>query len=156
MTKLVEEEKVLPEPDAWEIEGLKKVLTLLKSNKLVHEKYIYDAAIEDECVFNMDIAGSSTACGSAACIGGWNYILTNELDPASLKWQDLNNVRGYVQNNRHSTITDLYFPCVRDGEEWRDVKYNSITTQQAIVAIENYLEYRDPRWIEILTPDQLD
>ena len=89
-----------------------------------------DLAEDKGChVFDMNYPGQVIGCGSVACIGGSMAMLMGK------------NPRNYVSTNGSETkLGPLFWP--RNNV----VRYRSITQKMAVRAIDNFLNYGDPKW----------
>lgn len=130
-----------------EYDGLLWVRDLLKSKKLV---YIDDDEFpEGRNAFNMSLGHKRYECGSVACVGGWVWVHMN-LDKVVqsggpefgfyevTEWQ-ASNAHDYVYNPTSGRLSDLYFPPSH-------INYESITAEQAVEAIDNFLRSGEPDW----------
>jgi hypothetical protein len=87
-------------------------------------------------------------CGTAACIGGWNYILTHA---DARKERVRSYVTRYGDSDKEGTpLGKLYYPghCEIDdsGDYETPYDWRKITPDIAVEAIKNVLNMGDPQW----------
>lgn len=122
----------------WEFDALVKVLGMLVRGELQHKRSIYAEDGDSKMVFNMLTTGTKTSCGTAACLGGWARILAGKRTPHSSTLER--------QADLIPGLHDLYFPSGTNC-------YSEITTDQAAVALRNYLTTGEARWSEALASE---
>lgn len=101
--------------------------------------------------FNMATTGMSHSCGSIACIGGWmriNMALDRGLIESPLSWIGTKLAQDYVYSKETTPIGRLFFPSEIRADSWWD-----ITPEQAVQAIDNFLETGKPRWAKIASEE---
>lgn len=86
-------------------------------------------------LFNMTVASTERACGTAMCIGGWVAAYAG-VDPDK-----------YVLNVNNK-IWELYYP--RGAGEWC---WQDIGPEEAAQAIDNYLDCGRPDWDKVMASD---
>ncbi len=115
--------------------ALQQVMQMLESGEIA-ERDLYQHLVHQTKpkVLHMGSTRCSTACGTAACIGGWVAILTDEENIDEYVWGQnwLNNPRAPLHN--------LYWQHTR----------GRTTTAQAAQAIKNFLTTGDPNWASVL------
>lgn len=117
----------------WEREALTSVLGRLERGELKHASfYTYDYV--GDC-FNMCTTGQSAACGTAACIAGWAYLIAGKKSP------DADDLERRASEN--PDLYNLYFPNVDS--------IDAIKPEQAAIALRNFLTVGAPRWNEAIT-----
>lgn len=119
-------------------DALRKVGQMLCDGTLVHidEDDIYSKnSISPDVLFNMGCWKEIANCGTVCCIGGSIEHFGKLTIPHSVIWGDPDDDR--------SELGYLFYPDPYDFE--------TITPQQAVQAIENYLTTGQARWEEILS-----
>ncbi len=114
-----------------EFVALVSVLGMLERSELTHRPAL-DPHGDDG--FNMGTVGSKTSCGTVACIGGW---------VAFLNGKSLYEAVQYVYR-AHGRLKNLFYPPER-------FDYDDITTEQAAMAIRNFLTTGAPRWTDVMS-----
>jgi hypothetical protein len=116
-----------------EREALINVRNGLASGRYIHApEPRYDELEEPgHDYFNMDEYGST--CGTVRCIGGW---MAAELGADALVF--------ITQGGAHGDLGPLFYP----GEI--DRPWGSITPDEAIAAIDNFLKHGNPYWSEVV------
>ncbi len=112
---------------------------LLRSGVLKHLSA--DMRTTSARMFNMNCAASGNdTCGTVSCIGGTMGMLMGKgMEGAQL----------YVLNVRNPKLLELFYPPSRlFGQKLKS--YRDITPEQAIVAIDNFLNTGRPQWADIL------
>lgn len=100
--------------------------------------------------------GKTYHCGSALCIGGWMKLIMLNVMPAKdgnlwITDEQETKISNYVYNEKiHYPIFKLFYPDHDFGPRWSPA-FESITKEQAVKAIDNFLAFADPKWNEILT-----
>jgi hypothetical protein len=125
--------------DRW-FEALVKLLGMLERGELRHTptsqiKPLCDERVRPEVgLFNMNRWSVKFQCGTVCCLGG-----TAEA------------IGGFRFSAMPEALTHLFHPG-HDG--WsilhRIGGYETITTEQAAIALRNYLTFGEPRWAEAL------
>lgn len=118
-----------------EFDALAKVLGMLERGELKHQRGFGSSYNKDHFGFNMGDWCTRNECGTTACIGGWVALFTGR-DP-----------KNYV-HSAVGAMRELYFPKADDGHLLGTM--NQITTDQAAIALRNYLTHGEPRWDEAL------
>lgn len=141
-------------------EALKRVRYGLANNLMRHVPYEDEIEIPRRFNFNMAYSGREAYnCGTIACIGGWAYIIMNGTrDHDGTYKYDNKAVSDFVYRPPTPQLRDLFFPGSQNGRDevnWGVNKYNykTITPEQAVKAIDNYLNTGDANWQEILTDE---
>lgn len=129
---------------------------MLQEKVLTFNKYrrrgdsFYPAPHEHE--FNMAVVCRQNECGTVGCIGGTMGIV---LGLYPMEYVAANNSRmgrlayppGLFENHptrRSAALHDLFFPPEKYA-------YSTITPQQAVKAINNWLKTGKPMWAKVLT-----
>jgi hypothetical protein len=87
-------------------------------------------------VFSMHHPGMVYGCGSVGCIAGSMAILMGHKQPMTYTNQfDQDSLRG------KDKIAALFYPRAPNAAMWSD-----ITPKMAVRAIDNFLNYGDPKW----------
>ena len=104
--------------------------------------------------FNMGCTGVALECGTAACIGGWAYLLTKgtmQEDGRFFAPTDYNDARYYVVNagiddetGAEGGVHELFFPPIPRA------RFKDVTPGQAADAIQCFLLCGHPHWEKIL------
>lgn len=126
-----------------EYDALVKVRNGLASGCFVHVEY-YDeldetepSRFEDKRIFNMDTSASTSSCGTVACIGGWMKTI---MSPKATN----DEINDYVCDADTRTLGPLFFPP-------SNVDMHTVTTEQAVLAIDNFLTTGRPDWEKATT-----
>lgn len=140
--------------------AMAEVRDALRRGELRHINEPEIAALEEgEYGFNMafPMVDNVTSydrhrCGAVGCIGGWMYLaMTKGFSAASkLTGEDYLAATSYVERyGWDGDLKELFYP---EDSMWCTgiVNYDSITPDDAAQAIDNFLEYGDPKWPEIL------
>lgn len=123
-----------------EYEALLAVRDGLASGALVHE--LDYSSCPGARRFNMETTGKySPDCGTVACIGGWMYAAMHNNEITESDFGRLSPAverqANYVSSS--SPMGRLFYPPVT-------YDYHTITTEQAVKAIDNFVEHGDPHW----------
>ena len=102
---------------------------LLRSSLMGHGPDGFPSAREH--TFNMNVCCITFACGSVSCIGGTMALIMGVC---------VRDIRDYVCS--HEVLRSLFFPS--------GFNFNLVTAEQAVAAIDNFLETGAPRWSEVL------
>jgi len=93
-------------------------------------------------VFNMGIACKIAGCGSVSCIGGTMAMI--------MGITDADKTEDYVAC-RTGGLARLFYPAKSDATTLlQGVRYNDISVQEAIQAIDNFLTTGDAQWDKVL------
>lgn len=116
--------------------ALLEVKRMLGTNEVIYNPkpvLIEDHDIDppDRNVFNMDYVIQRAECGTVYCIGGFMAMLLGEYP------------YGFVSGKRDTKIHELFMPS-------NVINWSEITKEQAIKAIDNFIESGDPRWKEVM------
>lgn len=120
----------------WERDALIWVLEEIEMGRITH----HEDDPSGSSRFCMSDAGSferahGTRCGAVACIGGWMWFRTNQVNRAALDAvEDSNGLypSGYVAFGRSEPLADLFHPFT--GREWEDIR-----PEDAMPVIRNFL-----------------
>lgn len=107
--------------------ALKKVLTRLETDDLVHLKDYFDFDTATPGIpngFNMNVGFQQWMCGSVGCIGGWAAFEMHA---------PLEDVMG------NQVLYDLFYPPFK-------LNYEEITTEQAAGMLRKYLTTNKIDW----------
>lgn len=128
-----------------ELGALLGTRTMIANNLIVHvpdpdnmAEQLDGRMEEGEHLFTMEITCKSEGCGSIGCIAGTMALIMGIGVPAT-----------YVSKHFHDPefntrpIAKLFYPPQR-------YDYSKITPKQAVKAIDNFLEYGNPKWASIL------
>lgn len=116
----------------WERDGL---IAFLEESRLGTYRSEDKFNMNHGCLPRSAIENGFEGCGTVYCIGGF-VALRHGKD-----WQEANS---YVLRSHSGGLKRLYFPYVV-GTDW-----HSITREQAIHAVENYLQTGEPEWAEVI------
>jgi len=117
-------------------DALKKVLVRLETNDLV---YVTDNRLREGTEldlskpngFNMNVVLIQKECGTVGCLAGWAAIEMG-VKPS--------RVIGMAESG---ILGDLFYPDILPG------KYHKITTEQAAIALRNYLTTGEVDWSHV-------
>lgn len=147
-----------------EYESLVRVRDMLRSG-MIKEALDFrsrsDGYLPAGLNFNMDYTARRGDCGSVCCIGGWVYALTYGEEYKDKDGNVLYKYDDHVADEfvfgASGGLYALFYPnedhTRPDGTYW---SYRRITAQQAAQAIDNYLTTGQPRWGDILGPNNID
>jgi hypothetical protein len=113
-----------------EFEALAKTLVLLETGKLRHVpddnagEMVLHTEAKFNGLFNMNLWGNKTDCGTVACIGGTAQLIGR-----------------FEFREMPDALDDLFYPDSLPLTNW-----NRITTSQAATALRSYLTTGDARW----------
>jgi len=114
-------------------DALIKVLGMLERGELKHGPYHLSKAK----IFNMGTWWIEGGCSTAGCIGGWaNHIAGSVL---------FNGIRNY-----NAPLRCLLYPGAEPECEDSNIRYSSITTEEAAQALSNYLTTGKADWRSVL------
>lgn len=112
--------------------------------------------VGSEHVFNMGIAcKTNTSCGSVQCIGGtMGWLMGKTTAEADMY---VHSVNGYADLPGGPPLANLFYPPNYVSASRRSQRYqgyNTITSKQALQAIDNWLKFGQPKWHKILKLDK--
>lgn len=101
--------------------------------------------------FNMRTSSAKYECGSVGCIGGWAWVAMNldaverDADDGLFKLTNYQTDRAsnFVHEMSSKELLHLFFPPF-------SADYDSITTKEAALAIDNYLTTGYAQWESVL------
>lgn len=107
--------------------------------------------VPNEHLFNMNCAMKFEQCGTIGCIGGHMALILGWRSP-----YESDAHRGasyhaymYVDHGRSKALYDLFYP--HPLHEWEQ-----ITPEMAVEAIDNFLEYGDPKWVKVALNNHME
>ena len=147
----------------WEYDALIKVRDKLATSVFAYEGDFWENNEEGRgLLFNMNYTARTRtawtdadddqeeeyACGTVCCIGGWVKIENEGWKPNAKGLIELtaemqDSVDNYVDQDYGSPLRALYYPPDR-------LDYDAIKPSHAVQAIDNFLNYGDPMWDDII------
>lgn len=113
----------------WEFEALLKVLGMLERGELRHvEPGCSISSYQFSGQFNMALWVADNDCGTVACIGGTASLIAGRK----------------IRSRETPGLCGLFYPCLKT--DWA-----KITTEQAAIAVRNYLTHGEARWAEVMS-----
>lgn len=98
--------------------------------------------------FSMEWPHIVSKCGSVSCIGGFIYAAESGIGGIA----NPTIASQYVYQDRSEPLQNLF--QVEAAQEDMVCDYGTVTPDQAVIAIKNFLSSGDPKWNEILTKEQ--
>jgi hypothetical protein len=135
----------------WEYYALIRVRDYLASAKTpnVQDKSSRGASpVKDDVKFHMNFPIQPFHCGTAFCIGGFVALYKEKQiipDAVEVDIRLVQTIDYYVFHGRSRALYDLFFPHTIRETAWDD-----ITAEQAVKAIDSFLETGDPNWEEVV------
>lgn len=104
-----------------------------------------DGSLGGHKLFNMRAGCDVYDCGTVMCIGGWAKLFMDNLDPDKLSPDEVMDINAYVLSVGYGKpLNALFYPSDDEGSI-----PSAITPHQAADAIDNFLQFGDPRWPEV-------
>ena len=164
--------------------GLLVVAEMLETKALIHTDAQTDTGDNppkpNQMNFNLQVtAQTDYDCGTVACIGGWCWLLNEEMpdprtDEGTIFYGDdaADRAEQFVQDAEYQdkNLHELFYPPFQEYADaadidkndenwllWDDLvdNYNKVTAEQAAKAIRNYLKDGNPDWHSVMTEGEV-
>lgn len=121
--------------EEWERDGL--IMTMRRLYILPNFGSVGEANESEEvCFFDIGQAAAKYDCGTVACIGGWNYLLTHGMNEIAGADDYVDSI--LITDNEDHPLSALYYPG--------NIKWEKINNFVAAAAVEHFLETGKVDW----------
>lgn len=147
--------------------ALSKVADMMEQEVFIHQNRdaLRGGQAGSKYNFNMGItADNKYDCGTVACIGGWCWLLTNEMPiketDTIIKYHKdaFERADEFVESDYHpdrsAGLEELFYPPFKHIDGLEHFGYKDVTTKQAAKAIRNYIEFDAPDWGNVMAEEK--